>query len=136
MSNRGLELIDVFNKSNLSTENDILLMPEFGGWMVEAVPTKPYGSTIDAAELLSCELKLYKRRKVLDEFFNQYGVFMASFANAPGLGTDKHIEILDQDLKAKIAENQSDLSTLNKFSKSRFTIDATINTHPRFGGVA
>ena len=106
MSNRGLELIDVFNKSQLSKDNEILLMPEFGGWMVEAVPSKPYCSTIDAAELLSCEIKLYKRRKVLDEFFNQHGIFIASFANAPGLGTDKHIEILDQDLKAKIAENQ------------------------------
>lgn len=111
-------------------------MPEFGGWMVEAVPTKPYSSTIDAGELLSCEVKLYQRRKVLDEFFSKYGMFIASFANAPGLGTDKHIEILDQDLKAKVAENQNDLSSLNKHSISKFTIDATINTHPRFGGVA
>ena len=59
MSNRGLELIDVFNKSPASKENEILLMPEFGGWMVEAVPTKPYCCTIDAGELLSCEFKLY-----------------------------------------------------------------------------
>jgi hypothetical protein len=62
MSNRGLELIDVFNKSPLSLEHDIILMPEFGGWMVEAVPSKPYTSIIDAEQLLSCELKLYKRR--------------------------------------------------------------------------
>lgn len=38
MSNRGLELIEVFNNSELSSENGIVLMPEFGGWMVEAVP--------------------------------------------------------------------------------------------------
>ena len=55
MSNRGLELIDVFNKSPLSLEHDIILMPEFGGWMVEAVPSKPYTSIIDAEQLLSCE---------------------------------------------------------------------------------
>jgi hypothetical protein len=42
MSNRGLELIDVFNNSKLSEEHGIQLMPEFGGWMVEAVPKKPY----------------------------------------------------------------------------------------------
>jgi hypothetical protein len=37
-------------------------MPEFGGWMIEAVPLKPYNSLIDPAELLSCEEKLLKRR--------------------------------------------------------------------------
>jgi len=58
MSNRGLELIEVFNNSELSSENGIVLMPEFGGWMVEAVPKEPYTSIIDAGELLSCEIKL------------------------------------------------------------------------------
>jgi len=58
MSNRGLELIEVFNNSELSDENGIVLMPEFGGWMVEAVPKKPYLSIIDAEVLLSCETKL------------------------------------------------------------------------------
>ena len=42
MSNRGFELIDIFNKSELSNEYGIQLMPEFGGWMVEAVPKRPY----------------------------------------------------------------------------------------------
>ena len=42
MSNRGLELIEIFNNSELSQENGIVLMPEFGGWMVEAVPKEPY----------------------------------------------------------------------------------------------
>lgn len=37
-------------------------MPEFGGWMVEAVPTKPYESTIKAENLLSVEEKLLLRR--------------------------------------------------------------------------
>ena len=58
MSNRGLELIEGFNNSTLSSENGIVLMPEFGGWMVEAVPKEPYKSIIDAEELLSCEMKL------------------------------------------------------------------------------
>ena len=69
MSNRGLELIEVFNNSALSSENGIVLMPEFGGWMVEAVPKDPYKSIIDAEELLSCETKLSNRRIVLEEFF-------------------------------------------------------------------
>lgn len=58
MSNQALELIDVFNNSELSAEHGIILMPEFGGWMVEAVPKNPYVSIIDAQELLSCEGKL------------------------------------------------------------------------------
>jgi hypothetical protein len=33
-------------------------MPEFGGWMVEAVPTKPYFSISDPEILLSCADKL------------------------------------------------------------------------------
>jgi len=69
LSNRGPELIQVFNDSNLSLKNDIILMPEFGGWMVEAVPSKPYNSIIDATELLSCEDKLHRRRHVLNDFF-------------------------------------------------------------------
>jgi len=44
MSNRGPELIDTFNKSEKSKDSGIVLMPEFGGWMIEAVPSKPYMS--------------------------------------------------------------------------------------------
>jgi len=55
MSNRGPELIDTFNTSDLAKESGVVLMPEFGGWMVEAVPSEPYMSIIDADILLSCE---------------------------------------------------------------------------------
>jgi hypothetical protein len=68
LSNKGPDLIKEFNASSISTNNDIALMPEFGGWMIEAVPLKPYDSLIDAAELLSCEQKLHARREVLDEY--------------------------------------------------------------------
>ena len=68
LSNKGPQLIKEFNESSISKSNDINLMPEFGGWMIEAVPSKPYDSLIDAASLLSCESKLHIRRDVLDEF--------------------------------------------------------------------
>jgi glutamate--cysteine ligase catalytic subunit len=74
LSNRGPELIQHFNSSKIAANTDILLMPEFGGWMIEAVPSKPYDSIIDAAQLLSCEAKLHNRRDVLDEFCKQYGI--------------------------------------------------------------
>ena len=34
---------------------DFKLMPEFGNWMIEAVPTDPYGSYQNADDLLACQ---------------------------------------------------------------------------------
>jgi len=58
MSNRGPELISVFNGSGRAEESGVVLMPEFGGWMIEAVPNQPYTSISDAEQLLSCCKKL------------------------------------------------------------------------------
>ena len=33
---------------------DFKLLPEFGNWMIEAVPTNPYGAYQDPSELLAC----------------------------------------------------------------------------------
>lgn len=136
MSNRATELLAVFNGSELSGQYGIQLMPEFGGWMVEAVPKEPYKSTIDADELLSCEEKLQERRKVLEEFFKQYDISIMSLSQAPGLGTKDHIEIRDEAIIEKAKSLEGDLSSLNQFSTSRFVFDVTCNPHPRFGGVA
>ena len=91
LSNRGPELIQHFNSSKQGAKSGIVLMPEFGGWMIEAVPSKPYDSLIDAEELLSCEHKLHHRREVLDEFCSQYDIQIVSLPNAPSLGTANHI---------------------------------------------
>jgi hypothetical protein len=40
-------------------------MPEFGGWMIEAVPLTPYPTLLDAEVLLSCEYKMRSRRQAL-----------------------------------------------------------------------
>ena len=74
LSNQGPPRIREFNEANESLEHDIILMPEFGGWMVEAVPAMPYMSISDAGVLLSCEEKLHKRRAVLDQFFRERGL--------------------------------------------------------------
>lgn len=34
------------------------LMPEFGNWMIEAVPNQPYGTYADPAQLLSSYAKI------------------------------------------------------------------------------
>lgn len=40
------KLIEEFNEEHKKKE--IELQPEFGNWMVEGVPSSPYGSTEDA----------------------------------------------------------------------------------------
>jgi hypothetical protein len=42
-------------------DSEIHLHPEFGNWMVEAVPTEPYGAIDDLANLLSCIEKISRR---------------------------------------------------------------------------
>jgi hypothetical protein len=37
-------MIEMFNKSDIAEMSGVVLMPEFGGWMIEAVPNKPYSS--------------------------------------------------------------------------------------------
>ena len=136
LSNRGPELINIFNSSPLVVNKEIILMPEFGSWMVEAVPSAPYSSLVDAAELLSCEEKLHDRRATLDKFFNEHDLQIASLANVATLGTPNHIDLNgDEELQKLVDENIKDLSAINAFSKSKFVIDKTINSHPRFSGL-
>lgn len=136
LSNRGPELIDKFNNSNLSQKNDINLMPEFGGWMVEAVPSKPYNSIVDPAELLSCEEKLHRRRHVLSDFFRDQGLQLVSSTNVGMLGTEDHMYLGDnEELDNEYKQNKNDLKKMNPYSESQFVMDKTINTHPRFSGL-
>jgi len=135
LSARGPELINEFNASAASQEKEIILMPEFGSWMVEAVPSKPYNSIIDAAELLSCEEKLHDRRETLDKFFQYHDLQIASLPNVATLGTPNHIDMEDDELQQQIDTNINDLEPLNEFSKSKYVIDKSINPHPRFSGL-
>lgn len=40
---------------------DFKLLPEFGNWMIEAVPTDPYGAYQDPDHLLICKDKIARR---------------------------------------------------------------------------
>jgi hypothetical protein len=55
------KIIALYNEQKVTDDLDVTLLPEFGNWMVEAVPGKPYGNYSDPNELLSCEAKLIKR---------------------------------------------------------------------------
>lgn len=58
LTNQGLKLIEEFNSLE---DEEILLHPEFGNWMVEAVPKEPYGAMENLKELCSVYTKLTKR---------------------------------------------------------------------------
>ena len=40
---------------------DFKLMPEFGNWMIEAVPSDPYDTYQDPGQLLKCKEKIANR---------------------------------------------------------------------------
>ena len=59
-----------------------------------------------------------------------------STTNVCLLGTENHISLGDdQDLINKVEANKGDLKPVNEFSESRFCVDKTINSHPRFSGL-
>ena len=107
-------------------------MPEFGGWMIEAVPTYPYMSLIDAEIILSCESKLIQRRTSLQDFLRPYNIFIVSLTNCMHLGTKNGIYIEDDSIRKFVQDNTGNLKSINSYSESLFVPDVTINSHPRF----
>lgn len=57
LATQAFDLIDQFNTHN---DPEMCLHPEFGSWMVEAVPASPHGSAEDLTDLLTCLPKLTK----------------------------------------------------------------------------
>ena len=58
------KLIAVVNEKIRAAEEDpqgFTLLPEYGNWMIEAVPIKPYGNYSDPEQLLSTAAKLLHR---------------------------------------------------------------------------
>jgi len=69
---------------------DFKLLPEFGNWMIEAVPAAGYGSCADPTQLLSCNKKINNRRKILQKILLKHGdgtTKIASTATPLILGT-------------------------------------------------
>jgi hypothetical protein len=59
LTNSAFDLIHEFNEEHGGEEID--LHPEFGNWMVEAVPSRPYGAYEDLEDLLTCFAKIKRR---------------------------------------------------------------------------
>ncbi len=62
LSNEAFDLLHEFNEEyQKQPDHEIDLHPEFGNWMVEAVPSRPYGAMEDLKDLLSCFGKIKRR---------------------------------------------------------------------------
>ena len=63
LANNAYVLLQEFNEQQESKglTHEIDLHPEFGNWMVEAVPFRPYGAYEDLGNLLTCYDKITKR---------------------------------------------------------------------------
>jgi len=57
LSNKAFDLLHEFNDLH-KDQREIDLHPEFGNWMVEAVPSKPYGAYEDLEDMLTCFPKI------------------------------------------------------------------------------
>lgn len=58
------EIIQQFKaltESGEQAEPSFKLLPEFGNWMIEAVPAQPYGTYSDPEQLLSCYDQITQR---------------------------------------------------------------------------
>jgi hypothetical protein len=91
-------------------------MPEFGSWMIEATPSRPYGGT--TADLNQVEFSMAARRFRINRTLPP-GVFLFSMVNFPLLG-------------AGAAFTTPSCPIGGPSSRSAYISDACISPHPRF----
>jgi glutamate--cysteine ligase catalytic subunit len=91
--------------------------PEYGAWMVEAVPKNPYGSYI--SDLLNVEKSMQLRRKRLHSVLRSNEI-APTLSNFPMLGVPGYTHT--QNTRGEIAN-------------SEYISDEIINPHPRFGAL-
>jgi hypothetical protein len=91
-------------------------MPEFGSWMIEATPSRPYGGT--TADLNQVEFSMAARRFRINRTLPS-DVFLFSMVNFPLLG-------------AGAAFTTPSCPIGGPSSRSAYISDACISPHPRF----
>lgn len=91
--------------------------PEYGSWMVEAVPRSPYGSYV--SDLLNVEKSMQLRRKRLHFALNA-GEIAPTTSNFPMLGVEGYEHTEDR---------------YGAVAMSKYVSDRVINPHPRFAAL-
>lgn len=121
MSLRAAEIRDYlsFKEDEVAHQTEgVSWHPEFGGWMIESTPSRPYSNY--ASELLRVERNMILRRRRLVSALkpDEIAPYMTCF---PLLGVGDFIHM------------PTDLSV--PFSQSSFVPDSVINPHPRFAAL-
>ncbi len=153
------DLQDGFNslyKDSVPLVNTFV-QPEYGAWMIEAIPKSPYGR-VSLRDLAGLEEHFRARREAIAGYLAKFGpVGLSSAVAFPTMGVGSYVERLSakeihekldklgaciapadhHEEKKKSAEaaeeDELPLSTeKNVYSNSIFTFDAAINPHPRF----
>lgn len=105
----------------LSTEQDFYVQPEFGSWMIEAVPANPYEFNGDPFQVLR---NMDLRRAKINSLCREGDVLFAGTA-FPLLGVgDYFVPNSNRKYDPEIKKNP--------YSRSQFVHDEIITDHPRF----
>mmetsp|Transcript_29762 Transcript_29762/g.81748 ORF Transcript_29762/g.81748 Transcript_29762/m.81748 type:complete len:995 (-) Transcript_29762:98-3082(-) len=120
LSLRGAEIMNALNKqeSLYTNENEVAFVPEYGAWMCEATPARPY--TGYTSDLLRVETSMRLRRQrmltVLDE--NEIAPTVSTYPMLGAQGDDGTVP------PTKVGGPRA---------QSDYISDDIINPHPRFG---
>lgn len=107
-------------------QDEFIYQEEFGSWMVEAVPTKPYTLYDVNAPKDALSSLIRRRRNLNDEMFMK-GLFLTSLASFPNLGNGRFFSTENSDLF-----NVTDYEAHNEVTRSKYVLDEFTNPHPRF----
>ena len=108
----------------LHKDKPFIFQQEYGGWMVEATPKKPY-KNLGSEYLSNIDIALHKRRAILKDFFFSHGISINSLPVFPNMGIGDYISSIDDNFEnAQRSENL--------YSQSLFSLDKAIHPHPRF----
>mmetsp|Transcript_1775 Transcript_1775/g.1954 ORF Transcript_1775/g.1954 Transcript_1775/m.1954 type:complete len:247 (+) Transcript_1775:21-761(+) len=107
-------------------QTEFIYQAEFGSWMVEAVPNKPY-TLYDINGPKEAYKSLVKRRQIINDEIFMNNMFMTSITSWPNLGVKGFFSTENEELY-KI-DNYEEYNTA---SKSEYILDNMTNPHPRF----
>ncbi|GMI08521.1 hypothetical protein TrLO_g15971 [Triparma laevis f. longispina] len=122
MALRGKEVMDELNKKESSQPDaaeGCSWVPEYGSWMIESTPSRPY--TGYAEDLLRVERNMRLRRKRLLSVLRE-GEIAPTVSTYPLMGAE-HVE----------EQTVPPSKRGGEFSESSYVSDSIINPHPRFG---
>lgn len=84
---QDIELFGFDQEDRKDNKPDFKLLPEFGNFMIEAVPLDPYGAYSDPDQLLKCQERIKFRRDFMTKFLKANGnATLISTSASPILG--------------------------------------------------